>query len=280
MSRFSDNLRRLRRERNFSVAQVANFCGATPDEVLDWEDGNSQPSESEMSRLCELFGVDADYFDRKVFNVDFGQNGERKSCSVNFDKNGINFNFNNKNNPEKDKKFSVKKTDDGIKFDFGKKEKNMEEERRRKKGEAFMDFPYWAVCLIAYLLMGFLGDLWHPGWLVFMTIPMYYGLVNAIVNKKANHFPYPVLAVTVYLLLGFLGVTWTWSLFIFATIPLYYILTARNKRIFSTVVWPLICIAVYVAIGCAGFIENWWSFGWVIILTCPIVAFFDRKNNK
>ena len=30
-----------------------------------------------------------------------------------------------------------------------------------------------------YLISGFMFDLWHPGWLTFLTIPLYYWLINA-----------------------------------------------------------------------------------------------------
>ncbi len=42
-------------------------------------------------------------------------------------------------------------------------------------------------CVIAYLLMGFLGSLWHPGWIVFPVgalICAIVDLVFSILNKK------------------------------------------------------------------------------------------------
>ncbi len=265
MSRLSENLKRLRKEKGLTVAMVADYCGVAPENVLDWEEGRIRPDEENTSKLCALYNVTKEKLEKG--------GGFR----LNFDNGGVNINISDPRKPEKDKDFSVRITEDGVKVGFGEKEKDMEEEKRRKRGEAWMDFPYWAVCLIGYLLMGFLGGLWHPGWLIFMTIPLYYGLVSAVVNRKANHFPYPVLATAVYLLLGFLGITWTWSLFLFASIPMYYILTGKKKRVFSQVIWPLICIAAYVVLGLTLNPDvNWWSWGWVIIFTCPIVTFFEK----
>lgn len=33
---------------------------------------------------------------------------------------------------------------------------------------------YGALCTIVYLLLGFVCNLWHPGWLIFLTVPIYY----------------------------------------------------------------------------------------------------------
>lgn len=35
-------------------------------------------------------------------------------------------------------------------------------------------FPYPLLVTAVYLALGFLGNWWHPGWLVFLTIPLYY----------------------------------------------------------------------------------------------------------
>ena len=36
---------------------------------------------------------------------------------------------------------------------------------------------YAVIITIAYLLTGFLLDNWHPGWMLFLTIPLYYSLL-------------------------------------------------------------------------------------------------------
>ena len=45
-----------------------------------------------------------------------------------------------------------------------------EEEARRARGDAM--FPVWITAL--YLVLGFVFGLWHPGWLLFLTIPIHY----------------------------------------------------------------------------------------------------------
>lgn len=41
-------------------------------------------------------------------------------------------------------------------------------------------FPYPLLCAIIFLLVGFCFGWWHPGWVVFLTIPFYYWIVNTL----------------------------------------------------------------------------------------------------
>lgn len=52
-------------------------------------------------------------------------------------------------------------------------------ERRRRK-RAFLRFPYPVFLTLCYLWLGFMFKLWHPAWLIFLTIPIYYGMVSGM----------------------------------------------------------------------------------------------------
>ena len=41
-------------------------------------------------------------------------------------------------------------------------------------------FPYPLLCAVIFLLAGFCFGWWHPGWVIFLTIPFYYWVVNAL----------------------------------------------------------------------------------------------------
>ena len=38
-------------------------------------------------------------------------------------------------------------------------------------------FPFPTIVIILYLCMGFFLNLWHPGWLIFLLIPLYYAMI-------------------------------------------------------------------------------------------------------
>jgi len=94
--------------------------------------------------------------------------------------------------------------------------------------KTLMKLPIPLFVVAAYLAMGFLLDWWHPGWLIFLGIPVYYELAAMAavteLRKKLNLFPIAPLCVLGYLLLGFFLDVWhpTWILFLI--IPAYYIL--------------------------------------------------------
>jgi hypothetical protein len=79
-------------------------------------------------------------------------------------------------------------------------------------------FPIALLCVVAYLLMGFLGKLWHPGWLVFFAIPLYHWGVDCVIHRRMRGLPTFIVATVcfaVYLGLGFGLKLWhpTWVMF-------------------------------------------------------------------
>ncbi|MDR1569038.1 MAG: helix-turn-helix domain-containing protein [Oscillospiraceae bacterium] len=97
-------------------------------------------------------------------------------------------------------------------------------------------FPYPVFVTIFYLFLGFVFSWWHPSWILFLTIPLYYtvpdlsGKDNREKARELLKFPYPVVCAIAYLMIGFLWNWWhpTWLLFL--TIPLYYIFLASVEK--------------------------------------------------
>lgn len=105
---------------------------------------------------------------------------------------------------------------------------------KKIKKNVWMMFPFYLIAIIGFLGWGFSG--WLGGfsisWIVFLTIPLYYTTVEAILKRKANIFCYPVLVVIVFLLGGLLCGLWHPLWVIFLTVPIYYFicdLVNRNK---------------------------------------------------
>ena len=89
-------------------------------------------------------------------------------------------------------------------------------------------FPYPVLVCIVYLLMGFVGNWWHPGWLIFLTIPLFYTLPNQ--HESWMKFPYPILATLLFLVLGFCWGLWHPGWIVFLTIPLYYFIVEAVEK--------------------------------------------------
>jgi len=86
------------------------------------------------------------------------------------------------------------------------------------------------LCTIAYLLIGFLCELWHPGWLLFFVPLIVGGIFDCAVKKNPSVFPIVLIVVAVYLLLGCAWGLWHpyWALFLI--IPAYYCIVEPIKR--------------------------------------------------
>lgn len=103
-----------------------------------------------------------------------------------------------------------------------------------KNGKFWLEIPYPVICVIAYLLFGFMDICggWGMSWIIFVTIPVYYSFVEAIYKKRFEEFAYPVFAACIYLYLGMYHGNWHPSWLIFLTIPVYYcIASALDKKI-------------------------------------------------
>ena len=88
-------------------------------------------------------------------------------------------------------------------------------------------FPFVPLIVVGiYLVLGFIFDLWHPGWLVFFVIPIFYEFVAMAeargARKKANLFPMALFCVVTFLLLGFLRDLWHPTWLVFLLIPIYH----------------------------------------------------------
>ena len=132
----------------------------------------------------------------------------------------------------------VVNSDDGVKVKLGKGgivinsdydddddfDDDDEEDKARKASKLSILYkvPYPIVAAIAFLAIGLLANGWYWAWTLFMTIPLYYSLLDSIRKKRFTEFAYPVLTAFLYCLFGMLYSWWHPGWLIFVTIPVYY----------------------------------------------------------
>ncbi|MCM1261362.1 MAG: helix-turn-helix domain-containing protein [Butyrivibrio sp.] len=90
-------------------------------------------------------------------------------------------------------------------------------------------FPMGWVIIALYLVIGIFWGAWHPGWLLFLLIPIWDSIVEAIYHKNLRCFAYPVFAALVFLCLGIFGSLWNPGWVVFLTIPLFYSIVGRRR---------------------------------------------------
>lgn len=92
-------------------------------------------------------------------------------------------------------------------------------------------FPFPVIPVIIYLILGFVFGLWHPGWLIFLSVPIYYVIAEGFSRKNGKiRDIYPVILAVIYVILGMLYNVWHPLWIIFITIPLYYWLVDLINR--------------------------------------------------
>ncbi len=90
-------------------------------------------------------------------------------------------------------------------------------------------FPYPIVVAAAYVFLGFLTHLWHPLWMVFLTIPAYYQYASALKAKTRRKYlaalPVVPVSVILFLIAAFALHLWkfAWIVFVFDLLYYWYI---------------------------------------------------------
>ena len=94
----------------------------------------------------------------------------------------------------------------------------------------YLHFPLAPLICLLYFVLGIFFGAWHPSWLLFLLIPLWYSFIEAVKKRNANVFAYPVLVTLLFLCGGFFFGTWHPGWVIFLTIPLYYALVSWMRR--------------------------------------------------
>ena len=76
------------------------------------------------------------------------------------------------------------------------------------------------ICMLIYLFIGFELQLWHPGWVIFLAIPVF----PVVLKPKGFKAAFPLFIAVVYVLLGLFENWWHPGWIMFLTIPIFYIL--------------------------------------------------------
>lgn len=107
--------------------------------------------------------------------------------------------------------------------EYNKNTNNIDDKKQSKKNITELAYSILPlIIVILYLIIGFFFSLWHPGWIIFLYIPIIPSLIDAIKNKNINLFNFPIFITSIYLMLGFCFHLWHPFWFLFILIPIYY----------------------------------------------------------
>lgn len=189
----ANRLVQLRKENGLSQEALAAKLGISRQAISKWERAEASPDTDNLMALAELYGMSLDALLNTANDQYVLDGGETETA-------------------EAEKKAKKEKTE------------------LQKNAIKMFKFPFPLFVVLIFLVFGFAANLWHPAWLVFLLIPIYYHLAGAlcVTNKKARllAMPVPEVALLVYMCFGILANLWSPTWIVFLVIPLYYWLVA------------------------------------------------------
>ncbi|MEZ3420906.1 MAG: helix-turn-helix domain-containing protein [Eubacterium sp.] len=202
-----DYLKELRIKNNFSQEKLGEQLGLSRQSISKWEQGYALPDTENLLKLSQLYHISVD----AILKC-----GETDA-------------------PEKESAEAVKETEETDKKEVRtevivvERPAHTEQKEHKKRGWFFVSYPVFMV--IAYVIIGcaFGAKGWITGWLVLLTIPLFYTGIIAAEKRKPIIFCYPVLTALIYLAGGFFAQLWHPLWIIFLTIPIFYIVCALRK---------------------------------------------------
>lgn len=244
----ANRLVQLRKESGLSQEELAMRLGISRQAVSKWERAESSPDTDNLIALAKLYrlSLDALLFDKgdiaeyTVENMADDGLDKHGPESAFFGSDSLEYEFEKiVNEPEAkpapklvlperpvveekpldQPKKEPKTTEESTGSYFKDKEKK--EKKEREERSLFNAASYPVIITIVYLCLGFFLNMWHPGWLLFLTIPLFYLPASMKTPKKLMFSP--IMLTLVYLVLGFYFHLWHPGWMIFLLIPLPFI---------------------------------------------------------
>ena len=230
-----NNLYELRRKAGLSQEEFADRLNVSRQAVSKWERGEAYPDTENLITISEMFKVTID----ELLNAKDLSSIEAK----NIDAADVNEQANITDKTESKGGYGLKlELDNGINLKVGKGDEDdfidedddeddeEDKDRMNSKLSILYRVPYPIVTLIAFLAIGLFSDGWYWAWTLFMTIPIYYSLLDAIRKKSLSEFEYAIFVAFIYCLFGIIYKWWHPGWVIFVTIPIYYPIASGIDR--------------------------------------------------
>ncbi|MCH5148251.1 MAG: helix-turn-helix transcriptional regulator [Clostridiales bacterium] len=146
MNEFGNYLYSLRKSKGMTQQELADKLGVTNKAVSKWETGEAYPETAQLIPLSDIFGVTVDDLLR----------GKEEALR------------------------ETKQTSELL----SEEQESIQSEKKkfRSLGKMISTIIMLSATAI-YLLLGFVWELWHPGWVVFPVGGILCGIISAIFNS-------------------------------------------------------------------------------------------------
>lgn len=148
----ANRLVQLRKENNFSQEELAGRIGISRQAISKWERAEASPDTDNLINLARLYNVSLDELLKTDEEIMIFQPDEILQSNDYVEENNS------------DRGYTIIQPESSYKLN-------------KKK---LLMFPYPVFITILYLVIGFSSGFWHPAWILYLTIPIYYCLVSSL----------------------------------------------------------------------------------------------------
>lgn len=209
----ANRLAEMRRAHGLSQEELAEKLNISRQAVSKWERAESSPDTDNLIALAQLYSVSLD--------VLLGLQLPEPSCAqeaAEYEAVGEESAEETEASEEANVCEESEMPVDDDPLPHGSYYEHVQQKAAREKERRRMHFPYPLVVVLAYLMLGFCFHLWHPGWIIFLTIPLFY--LPDHERRPLRLLGNPVMVTIIYLLLGLQCGWWHPGWLVFFLIPL------------------------------------------------------------
>lgn len=235
-------LTELRKHFSLSQEALAEKVGVSRQAISKWERGEASPDTDNLLALSKIYSVSLDDLlgeknsEEIISALSEKETAENENTKDEEDAGGIPFSkeknevFYEEENRASDSESSEEKRS----FYSEEKTGNAEERDLRALGKTLLKIPYFLIAIIVFLIIGFSSKLWHPAWMIFLTIPAYYltawGFCAKTKKGMLLKLPVYLYVIILFLLMGFTASLWHPMWILFLLIPAYYWFVGFNVK--------------------------------------------------
>lgn len=177
----AQRLAELRREKGYSQEELAARLGLSRQAVSKWERAESSPDTGNLVALARLYGVTVDELLRFDEEIEDDVKFETRDRSVSSEMKAHEAAEKASAAAAQAAFAAAQATAASTHMSQQPSQVAETKEDRQTKGP-WSSFPYPVLATIIFLAIGFLGGMWHPAWVIFLTIPLYYWVAHIIEN--------------------------------------------------------------------------------------------------
>ena len=220
----------LRKEARLSQEEFADKIGVSRQAVSKWERGEALPDTDNLITIAKLFKTSLDSL---ISNEITSESYTEEAPQTESEETAV-LEESNDNDQEENSTDNVKVIVKPFQINIIQDEKEKEEyysfnktptTNKRKFLRLLHNLPYPILVTVAYLLWGSLASDnsgWQIGWTLFITVPIYYSIIDCFRMKQFTPFCYPILVAFVYCFMGMAWGMWHPYWILFITVPIYY----------------------------------------------------------